>query len=252
MLLDERAVRRPDVRAIHDGYARRVHGTVGVEPDGQGRAGVRIGEWKRVEHVSGGGDAAVDDASRHGEDGHPHDVVLTNPGVAGTREAVRRDFEQFARSVSAELLRFIASRLGAQAAEDVLAETLLVLWRRWADVPDGVEARRRWVYGIAKNMVRRHEHEQALSRNRLAVLTSERPAPGAPADTLVVATLWAEDLVESLPGDEQQVVRLVAIDGLSMSEVSDRLGVSPSAIGSRLYRARRRLRRLIESEGGDR
>ena len=60
----------------------------------------------------------------------------------------RERFEAIAAEVVEPVRRFLARRTDPDTAEDVLAETLLVCWRRLDDVPEHALP---WVYGVARN-----------------------------------------------------------------------------------------------------
>ena len=49
------------------------------------------------------------------------------------------------------VLAYARRRIGADEAEDVLAETFLVAWRRRDDVPDDALP---WLYAVAGNVLR--------------------------------------------------------------------------------------------------
>ena len=63
--------------------------------------------------------------------------------------ATRRErFEALAPGLIEPLRRFLARRTDPATADDVLADTLLVCWRRLDDVPDEALP---WAYGVARN-----------------------------------------------------------------------------------------------------
>src|SRR5690625_373260 len=67
-----------------------------------------------------------------------------------------------------ELLAFIRRRSTIGDAEDVVAETFVVTWRRIEDVPDPA---RGWLFAVARNILRNHErahHRQSSLRVQLA------------------------------------------------------------------------------------
>src|SRR5690625_5906407 len=67
-----------------------------------------------------------------------------------------------------ELLAFIRRRSTIGDAEDVVAETFVVAWRRIEDVPDPA---RGWLFAVARNILRNHErshHRQFSLRVQLA------------------------------------------------------------------------------------
>ncbi len=57
-------------------------------------------------------------------------------------------FEEIAPTLIEPVRRFLARRTDPDTAEDVLAETLLVCWRRVEELPDLPLP---WVYGVARN-----------------------------------------------------------------------------------------------------
>jgi RNA polymerase sigma-70 factor (ECF subfamily) len=53
---------------------------------------------------------------------------------------------------------------------------------------------------------------------------------------------------DHLPEQEQQVVVMVGLDGMQYEDAAEALGVPMGTVKSRLSRARRRLRRLMDGE----
>lgn len=121
-------------------------------------------------------------------------------------------------------------------AEDVVADTFAVVWRRIGDLPAAEAQRLPWLYGIARrvlaNQRRGRRRRQHLFECLRAALHPARPRAGV-GDVL-------EALV-TLPERDQEILRLVAWDGLSHAEVGVVLGISPNAAAIRLHRARQRL-----------
>ena len=62
-------------------------------------------------------------------------------------DQARERFEALAGKVVEPVRRFLARRTDRDTADDVLAETLLVCWRRLDEVPDLALP---WVYGVAR------------------------------------------------------------------------------------------------------
>ena len=86
-------------------------------------------------------------------------------GVDGAEDedARRSRFEAVAALVVEPVRRFLARRTDPDTADDVLADTLLVLWRRLDDVPAGDEALP-WTYAVARNALA--NAERGLRRQR--------------------------------------------------------------------------------------
>ena len=162
----------------------------------------------------------------------------------------RRDrFEAVAPELIEPLRRFLARRTDAATAEDVLAETLLVCWRRAADLP---EEPLPWAYGVARNCL--HNAQRAARRQeRLAarIATVDPPAEAAPAEVEPDADLTVALL--ALRPDDAELLRLWAWEQLTPAEIAIVLGVTANAASIRLHRAREKLRvqlRKVEAASG--
>jgi RNA polymerase sigma-70 factor (ECF subfamily) len=136
--------------------------------------------------------------------------------------------------VSAYVLR----RTTPAEAEDVVAETFLVAWRRLDELPDEP---RPWLLGIARrvlaNQRRATGRRHALVERVAGVPESEQEPPARPAVLEALAGLSETD---------RELLLLVAWDGLSVSEAAIALGCTRTAAKVRLHRARRRFRGGLE------
>jgi RNA polymerase sigma-70 factor (ECF subfamily) len=159
-------------------------------------------------------------------------------------------FESTFTPVTAYARRRVADRA---EADDVVAETYAVAWRRRGQLdPDAPPLP--WLYGIAANVIRNH-HRSRSRRLRLADKLEAQTArsgvphpiggdPGdRPADDLRTA-------LASLADDDQEVLRLVAWEGLAHAEIGQILGCSTNAVGLRVHRARQRLRAALVDQSG--
>lgn len=146
------------------------------------------------------------------------------------------------RSVLAYAVRRAA---GEQDAADVLSETFLVAWRRLDDIPPGEQALM-WLYAVARrilaNQKRGERRRQRLSERlgRELVSALETVAATEPAGVPVVAAL------AGLRPDDREIVLLTAWEELSPQQIGTVLGISSIAARSRLHRARKRLRALLD------
>ncbi len=87
-----------------------------------------------------------------------------------SRRARRARFEALAPGLVEPLRRFLARRTDAATADDVLADTLLVCWRRLDDVPEEALP---WAYGVARHCLanaQRGERRQQRLAARIAVV----------------------------------------------------------------------------------
>lgn len=159
----------------------------------------------------------------------------------------RRDrFESVAPGLIDPVRRFLARRTDPDTAEDVLAETLLVCWRRADDLPEPLLP---WVYGVARNCL--HNAERSARRQRRVaarVATVDPPAASTPGpedrDDEVTGALAA------LRPADAELLRLWAWEQLTPAEIATTLGITPNAASIRLHRARGRLEQRLRKTGG--
>jgi RNA polymerase sigma-70 factor (ECF subfamily) len=121
-------------------------------------------------------------------------------------------------------------------AEDLVAQVLEVAWRRIGEVPPGEPLP--WLYGVAHNLWRNQARKDRRRRELLARFAASLPALAVtgPGDPGVLRAALA-----SLSDSDQEVLRLVAWDGVTPGELAVVLGCSPAAARARLHRARARL-----------
>jgi RNA polymerase sigma factor (sigma-70 family) len=165
----------------------------------------------------------------------------------GEHESFRRLFDDAYRPLLAYALRRTPR---PEDAEEIVAETLLVAWRRRGEVPDGARAIP-WLYGVARRLVANQRRGQ-LRRHRLQrVLETPRrsaPGPGEHAE-MADATRAVIEALGRLREDDQEILRLAAWEGLSGEQIAVSLGCSENAAALRLSRARQRLRRELGKSG---
>lgn len=141
------------------------------------------------------------------------------------------------RSTAPDLLRFFERRIGNDAP-DLVAETFTTAWRRHHLMPaDEIEARR-WLFGIAHNMLN-NARRSRIRRNRLAdrLRTQWEPRRNDPLDSMVEV----RDAIATLPVDQADIVRLIHWEGFTSAEVGEILGLPASTVRSRYATAKQHL-----------
>jgi RNA polymerase sigma-70 factor (ECF subfamily) len=165
----------------------------------------------------------------------------------------RARFEALAPGLIEPLRRFLARRTDHATADDVLAETLLVCWRRLDDVPK--DAALPWAYGVARLCLANAERS-ARRRGRLAARVATldppeetRPGPGETGDETGDERL--HQALAELTDTETELVRLWAWEQLTPAEIATVLDLTPNAVSIRLHRARGKLKAVLrKSEAG--
>jgi RNA polymerase sigma-70 factor (ECF subfamily) len=151
-------------------------------------------------------------------------------------------FEALFEAHHRALLAYAARRCPSLTdAEDVVADVFVVAWRRLDDVPAGDDALP-WLYGVARRTIGNQRRGTARRANLQARLeqTTERPVVPPPADTEP-----ALEALSRLSRDDQELLRLVAWEGLSHAEIAQALGISVNAVAIRLHRARARFEKTM-------
>jgi len=146
-----------------------------------------------------------------------------------------------------QLARYARHRgLNAEEADDLIASTFEVVWRRFESVPDGDEAVL-WLYGIAFNQLRNLRR----SKRRQSRLAARILPAGPMFDSMEPSDLPVEKIraaLGALTFDDREVILLVAGEGLSADEVGVVLGCGVATARSRLHRARKRLAIILQEE----
>ncbi|MEU4746482.1 RNA polymerase sigma factor [Actinosynnema sp. NPDC023658] len=147
--------------------------------------------------------------------------------------------------------RYLARRLGAQVADDLVAETFLTAFDKRQRYDRGRPDARPWLYGIATNLVGRHRRQEA---RRYQARASDDPGADAVQDHAdrVAAEVTARAMRSMLAGalgglsdEDRDVLLLVAWEQLSYEEVAAALAIPVGTVRSRLHRARRKVRQAL-------
>lgn len=162
----------------------------------------------------------------------------------GSAECRARRFTDLFGAFYSPVLGYARRRVGADLAQDVVAETFLAAWRNLDDLPPRPLP---WLYRTAQFAVanqRRTLARRGRLDDRARLLLPGREVAGDHAE-LVVADLELAAAFRSLSEADREVLRLAAWEGLTVAEIGAVLGCSAEAAKARLRRARQRLARKL-------
>lgn len=160
-------------------------------------------------------------------------------GVVETRSQRARYEAMFAAEYET-VVRYVRRRARRDDLDDIVAETFLVAWRRFAEVPAQPRA---WLLGVARNVMR-NAHRTGRRQVALAGRAAENlPGPAASSQDSIAASAFA-----ALAPQDRELLALIAWEGLAPQEAAVVLGCSPVALRVRLHRARRRLEALMSAD----
>ena len=159
-------------------------------------------------------------------------------------------FEELFRRHASRIQRYVARRLGPDAADDIVAETFLLAFRQRAGYDQDRADALPWLYGIATNLIGRHRRaEIRLYRAMARTGTDPVTAPFTDrSDDRVAASAASRHLaaaLAALPAAYRDTLLLIAWGELSYEEAAAALGVPTGTVRSRVSRARAALRRRL-------
>src|SRR5215469_12642089 len=151
---------------------------------------------------------------------------------------------------AAAMHRFVTRRLGAEAADDVVAECFLAAFLHRDRYDTDRSDARPWLYGITANIIGKHRRAEVRLLQALA-RTGTDPVTVSHADQIesrVAASAAHRSLASalaSLSPDDREVLLLVAWADLSYGEIAQALSIPVGTVRSRLNRARRKTREAL-------
>jgi RNA polymerase sigma-70 factor, ECF subfamily len=178
------------------------------------------------------------------------DRGLVDAAAAGSREA----FDELVLRYQGPVLNLVrAMTAGDGDAEDLAQEAFVRAWRSIGAFRSD-STFRTWVFGIAINVVRTHRGKRSrLRRLFWSPPTGEMatdPLERASVDDGIETPLAMREVIDSalatLPEDMRAAVVLRDVQGLEYREIAETLGLAIGTVESRIFRARQRLRPLLE------
>ena len=169
---------------------------------------------------------------------------MTESDEERTFRRYQRDFDALFRAHYAEIVRYLAARLGSrEAAADVAGDVFVEAYRRapllrWRGKPMLA-----WLYRVASNMAADH-----VKRSAREIAVADVPEPAAHEDTLPERDAVARAL-RTLSADHQLVVHLRLVEGYAFDDVARLMGRTVGACQMLMLRAGRELRDALEREG---
>ncbi len=164
-------------------------------------------------------------------------MKLVQACVDGYHQAQRRMFDLYQNRVLSLMIRMTGDR---EEAQDLVQDAFMRVLARIGDFR-GDSALGTWIHRVAVN-----EALQKLRRKRRrkrifddAVEDISKPTTHSEDPSQRMDVRYA---IDDLPPRMRQMVELRYYSGLTYEEIADELGVSKGTVGSKLHKARQRLR----------
>jgi RNA polymerase sigma-70 factor (ECF subfamily) len=186
-------------------------------------------------------------------------VELPPPDPVGDhlRAVARGDGDAFAALVGdlrAPVYRYARSLVRSdEAAEDVLQETFVAVWRGAASYA-GVSSGKVWVLGVARHLAARTWRRRVGEPDDTVPLEQLGAEAGWGLDPEALASAHEDAArvhraLDQLTESERELITLRDLEGLSGPEVAALLELPLATMKTRLHRARLRLMAALRADG---
>ena len=184
---------------------------------------------------------------------HREDRQLARNVLNGDRNSLRTLFDRHYGPV----FRYCLREVPEADAEEIATATLRQAIRR-IETYRGDAALTTWIGRVARSQLSAHfkrtnRHANVVSIDQNERLRAKVEAMAADLDTPEQAQASADRqalvhyLLDALPGDYGDILEWKYIEGLSVSEIADKLSTTTLAIQSKLARARRAFKERFEN-----
>ncbi len=165
------------------------------------------------------------------------EMRLVKACVKGYHQAQRRMFELYRSRVLSLMIRMTGDR---EEAEDLLQDAFMRVLSRIGDFR-GDSALGTWIHRVAVNealqKLRRKRRRKRIFDDAVEEISKPVTHTEDPSRRMDVRSA-----IEDLPPRMREMVELRYYDGLTYEEIADELGMSKGTAGSKLHKARERLR----------
>ncbi|WP_338721832.1 sigma-70 family RNA polymerase sigma factor [Devosia sp. XK-2] len=154
-------------------------------------------------------------------------------------------FREFGPRIRAYLLKLTRD---GQAAEDLMQETMLAIWRKAGQFDPERGQASAWMFTIARNIwidAWRKQKRPAFDPDDPALVPAPEPAAGEMLEQKQSGAALHEAL-KTLPAEQVELIRLSFFDEDSHSTIAARLGLPIGTVKSRIRLAFGRLRAALE------
>jgi RNA polymerase sigma-70 factor (ECF subfamily) len=171
-------------------------------------------------------------------------------------DSIEQDFQKIHETFRPKILRYLARMVGEVEAEDLTQEVFIKVSQSLSDFRNESQLST-WIYRIAANTaidkLRSAAFKAASTSIDLDCSQDDDYQAHAVDDLLDRSLIRKEmnsciaELIDKLPADYRAVITLSEIGGFQNREIADMLGVSIETVKIRLHRARKQLKKSMET-----
>lgn len=149
-------------------------------------------------------------------------------------------------AIADRLRPYVRRHVGSEAdADDVLQEVLIKMHGRLPTLRDE-ERLVPWAFGIARRAVVDHHRSRGRTPTPIETPPDRHDPSPDDRDDADALTMTLATFVAALPSPYREAIVLTELEGRTQREAAVMIGVSPSAMKSRVQRGRAKLRRMLE------
>ena len=141
-------------------------------------------------------------------------------------------------------LAFVQKRVGSRdVAEEILQNAFVKNVEKFDTVRETAVG---WFYQVLRNAIIDHHRRNAVATKRLDTYAAETASAEAPDEELhnVVCKCVAE-LAGTLKPEYAEALHKIEVEGVSVKDYAEQIGISSSNAGVRVFRAREALRKQV-------
>lgn len=176
------------------------------------------------------------------------DLALLRQVQTGDEQALAEMYDRFSPLLYAVALRILRS---AADAEDVLQDVWMQVWKRSATYDSKRGNVAAWLLTVARSRAL-DKYRSMASRNRAESKVDPEPivAPEDPFANTATGQVGARvrEAIGQLQPQQRQVLEIAYFEGLSQTEIAERLGAPLGTVKSWTRQALMRLRELLPQE----
>jgi RNA polymerase sigma factor (sigma-70 family) len=144
-----------------------------------------------------------------------------------------------------EFLRFLIARVGNEAlAEDILQEAFVKGLAKVGTLRDDQSARA-WFYSVLRNAVVDFARRREAAGRRLEAFARELEAEEGDPEAMEQVCQCVARMAETLKPEYAEVVRRIDVEGMSVKDFAEAIGISAGNAAVRAFRAREALRNQV-------
>lgn len=170
--------------------------------------------------------------------------------LKGLKRSDHECFQNLFAKYSQPLYRFSLSYLkSTQAAEDVVQEVFLKIWRKRKEIDTG-KSFQSYLFTIALNVIRKQFNKLAESnqlKHDLLISFAENKETFDEKDDFQEMVYKLDELIQRMPERRGQIFRLKKLEGKSQKEIADQFNITTKTVEYHITEAMKFLKKEFDT-----